>query len=445
MIIYFCKTNNIVYIILVILLNFFFILCVYETVLSAIFGGARLVCHEGPRIMKFIFTGNYIVNGNGGGYPAKFGNKDKAQAELFDICLNGDGDLSKYFFSENTLKTFLPEIETLKGKTNDLFTKIKDTVDKSNILTTPLNNLENSVFITSILELEEMKNNLFIASNNFGGDDIQVLLNNIKTNLADSLCGKTNENFVIKQSDCPSNSILSSTILSDDGIHCYIIQKLVKGEKVNYSGTKCQNDYTNKVISFIQEVDLILDARIQKVKSLQENYSNTWRNMYHEISELNDKVNNIFSIINNGISNEIKLKTNCSSTRFDLINFSDYFSQKMEYKARIIVIFAAFCGTFGWALLYFFMIVINSQTEGNEEESEYEEFGYQYKTNDKKKIEGNSRRKINTYDKDDKEDEEEDDDYKSAPKKSKKKINPPKKTQKVEMSYLNKSEESDSD
>ncbi len=162
---------------------------------------------------------------------------------------------------------------------------------------------------------------------------------------------------------------LSKTILSDSGIHCYVIPNLLDGEKVAYSGSSCQNDYTNKAISFIKRIKEILELRISKVTQLQENYSNTWRSLNKEISNLNNGVNNIYSIINDKLNLEIKANTNCSSIRFDLINFSWYMGEKTQYKARIILIFGAFTGTFGWALLYFLMIVINSRTNGVDEES----------------------------------------------------------------------------
>lgn len=446
LIIYICKTNKIIYIILVILLNFLLILCVYEDVLAALFGGARLVLHEGPRILTYIFTGSYMTEGNNG-YPAKFGNGDKTQAELFDICLNGDGDLSKKFFPQSILESFIPQEQNIKNKINNLYQNVQKCVDNSNILTTPYDSLDNSIFVSTIIKLEEMKKNIFIASEDFGDDDIFSLLNNIKNHLSTPNCDKENEKFVIKSSDCQGIQTFT-TIQSDPNPHCYVIQDLVDGEKVNYPNESCKNDYTNKVITFVKKVDELLTERIKKVKQLQENFSNTWGALYKEISMLNNNINSLHFIINNQISNEIKSKTNCSSVRFDLINFSDYYANGTQYKAKIIVIFAAFIGSIGWALLYFIMIVINMQTKTIDTDSDYEEYGYRYKSNRRNNgFKGNKSKTYYQKNNEDyeKDDNDEDDDYKNAPKKTNKTINPPKNLQKVEMTYLNKSEESDSD
>ena len=50
---------------------------------------------------------------------------------------------------------------------------------------------------------------------------------------------------------------------------------------------------------------------------------------------------------------------NCGSVRFDLIDFCDLIGDTTEYDAKIVLIFSAFVGVFGYVMLYFFLVVIN--------------------------------------------------------------------------------------
>ena len=116
-----------------------------------------------------------------------------------------------------------------------------------------------------------MKDNLYIASDGFDDDNIYNILSNIRSNLASADCSKTNEHYVIKKSDCPSDSIESKTIDNfSEKSHCYIIQNLQEDAKASYSGSTCNNDYINKAIVFIKEIDSLLDSRLTQLKNLQE-------------------------------------------------------------------------------------------------------------------------------------------------------------------------------
>ena len=49
----------------------------------------------------------------------------------------------------------------------------------------------------------------------------------------------------------------------------------------------------------------------------------SWNNMYSEIAVINNKLNNIQNLIEDEINNNYQMG-NCSSVRFDLIDFSDF-------------------------------------------------------------------------------------------------------------------------
>ena len=92
LIIYECEKYSCLYYYLIGFLNLCMIFAVWAVVLGALFQGIRLFVRESPRVMRFLFTEDYILNGNTDFYPPKFGYKDQTQIDLFTSCLNGDGD-----------------------------------------------------------------------------------------------------------------------------------------------------------------------------------------------------------------------------------------------------------------------------------------------------------------------------------------------------------------
>ena len=138
--------------------------------------------------------------------------------------------------------------------------------------------------------------------------------------------------------------------------------------------------------------------------------------------------------------------SNCGSSRFDLIDFCDFIGDTTEYDARIVVIFSAFIGVFGYVMLYSFLVVLNS-FDSYEGDNGYDDYGYNYGKKKVRNININVnkarpiKRESNYYDNDE---EEEDDDYNNKLKQPKKEKVPPKTGQKVEMTYLSKNND-DSD
>ena len=360
-IIYECKKYKCIFYFLIAFMNVMVVMTIWEIVLSALFQGIRLFIRESPRVMKFVFTEDYILNGNTENYPPKFGDKDETQIELFSICLNGDGDLLQKFVSKETLNTILSQTESMKINSNDIYNIIKNDLESANIENNPYYTLFNySSIYSSIVKLEEMYNNLYIVSGNFKDDDIRNIINNIRTNLDSSSCGMIYEYFVIKKSDCPRYSIILNHIqVSTDYVyHCYIIQDLLSTTKATYSGSGCDNDYINKAITFIKEISSILKNRINKLKEIQKNFALTWNNMNSEITLINNNLNNIEFTLKNEINNKYSI-ANCSSVKFDLFDFSDFMSEKIGYKAKIMISFSAIGGMLGFILLYSLLLIIN--------------------------------------------------------------------------------------
>ena len=164
------------------------------------------------------------------------------------------------------------------------------------------------------------------------------------------------------------------------------------------------------------------------------------------MTSVSNGINSTYSILNSNLaSNSI---SNCGSVKFDLIDFCDFIGDTTEYDARIVVIFSAFVGVFGYVMLYSFLVVFNSLT-GLDNDNDYEDYGYNYgkkknkirniniKVNSAKPIQ----RESSEYDKD--EEEEDDDEYKKKLNNKKKIV--PKTAQKVEMSYLSNNNNQDSD
>ena len=156
--------------------------------------------------------------------------------------------------------------------------------------------------------------------------------------------------------------------------------------------------------------------------------------------KISTKVNSTFNRLNSNIASSTI--SNCGSSRFDLIDFCDFIGDTTEYDARLVVIFAAFVGVFGYVLLYSFLVVLNSM-EYSENYNDYDDFGYDYGKKKTKirniNININTKKPIRreTYD----QDEENNYDINNNNKKAKV---PPNNTQQVEMSYLSKNNE-DSD
>lgn len=355
-----------VYYLLIGFMNVLAFLSIWEIVLSALFHGINLFCKETPRVMKFLFTEDYIKNGNTEDYPPKFGNKDSTMTELFSICLNGDGDLLQKFISKTNLNSYLTQTQDIKEKVNDIFTKINNVIQKSSVSFNSYDILKNSSYILlTILKLEEMYNNLYLTSDYFGDDDIKNIINNIRINLDYPACGMTNEYFVIKKSDCPKYSVILNTISSseDSTKHCYIIQDLSSGSTVNYPGLTCDNNYINNAINFIKEINNLLKKRIKQLKDLQNDYILTWKNMNSEINSINSLLDNIQYLLYDEINNKYSF-ANCSSIKYDLIDFSEFLSDKVNYRITIMIIFSSLIGILGYILLCCILIILR-QIESN--------------------------------------------------------------------------------
>ena len=440
---YVTKKFEILYYVIIVTVNILFVMMLLEIFLSSFFGQVRLICHEVPRAMNFIFTGTYMVSGNTESYPAQFGRGNENMTKMFSNCLNGDQDLLSLFLPSD----FFNVLSSLETKLDDLQKSINDIIEKSNIITNEYNSIENSVFLKAIIQFKLMQENLFFASKGFGEDDIYKILSNIRKNL-DS-CSMTNEYYVLKESDCPPGSIISNIIYDIPGInHCYIIQELSYGTLASYSATGCDNNYINKAINFIREINDLLEMRLLALENLQNHYSLSFENLNNEIKSLSETIKLHHSMIYSYI-NYAKNNSNCGSTRFDLIDFSDFIGDTTEYDARIVVIFSAFLGVFGFVLLFSFLVVINGLQERDDYDDDIEN---EFRSYSKKNIRNNRNKKRKTYsskyyeseEEDEDEEEDNEDNYKRK-KQNKKAVKPQRKSsKKVEMSILSKNNESDS-
>jgi hypothetical protein len=133
---------------------------------------------------------------------------------------------------------------------------------------------------------------------------------------------------------------------------------LPSGTKVSYSSSSCNNDYINAAIAFIKEINSILKSRIDQLKDLQKYYTLTWNNLYSEIKAIDSSLNNIQYILNDEISDKYKY-ANCSSVKYDLIDFSEFLSDEISYKLKIMIIFSLLAGILGFILFYCIMLIIN--------------------------------------------------------------------------------------
>ena len=368
LIIYECERYKCLYYYLIGFINLFMIFAVWAIVLGALFQGIRLFVRESPRVMRFLFIEDYILHGNTDFYPPKFGYKEQTQIDLFTSCLNGNGDLFSNFVNKEKLNNILTITQEFLYMSTDLFNDINNDIQNSNLISNSYSNIRNNSFIySSILKLEEIQNNLYLASEGFDGDDIRDIINNIRTNLDSQDCQMTFEYYVIKKSDCPRYSIILTEINSEveNIYHCYVIQDLVSTTTAQYN-TSCNNDYINNAITFIKEINTILTTRINNLKEYYNNYILTYKSMYSEISQINDSLTQITSLLNNEINNNYP-KANCSSLKFDLIDFSDFMYDKIGYKLKIMIIFSCLGGMLGYFALYGILLILNFMKENKKE------------------------------------------------------------------------------
>ena len=437
-IIYVCKKYGILWYFIIIIVHFLLAMMLVEIFMASFFGQVRLICHEIPRAMSFIFTGSYMVSGNSASYPAKFGTGNANMTKIFTTCLNGDGNLINLFLTSNDLST----ITSLRSSVTSLYMNVKQISDKSNVIINSYDTLENSIFLKGIIKLQTMKENLYMATEGFGEDDIYTILNNIRTNLDLQNCSMTNEYYVIRVSDCPSGSVQLTTIYNTTGtIHCYIIQNLETSATAAYSNEGCNNTYINTAITYIKEINTLIDTRLTQLELVQNMYSSSFDLLIKEVTSLSNKINSTYDQLNSNFdSTSIG---NCGSSRFDLIDFCDFIGDTTEYDARIVLIFGSFVGVFGYVMLYTFLIVLNT-FESYDIGNEYDDYGYNYGKTKARNINININKsrpiiKDNNY----YENEEEEEYYKNKLNYNNQKI-PPKIGKNIEMADLSKNND-DSD
>jgi hypothetical protein len=174
----------------------------------------------------------------------------------------------------------------------------------------------------------------------------------------------TFEYYVIKKSDCPRYSIILTEITNtvENIYHCYVIQDLVSGTRAQYTGTTCDNNYINNAIAFIKEIDNMLNNRINILKEIQSSYILTYNSMYAEVNQINSTFTKIAELLKDEINNNYP-KANCSSLKFDLIDFCEYMYDKIGYKLKIIIIFSFLSGILGYIVLYFILLLLNKINE----------------------------------------------------------------------------------
>ena len=437
-IIYVCKKYGILWYFIIIIVHFLLAMMLVEIFMASFFGQVRLICHEIPRAMSFIFTGSYMVSGNSASYPAKFGTGNVNMTKIFTTCLNGDGNLINLFLTSNDLST----ITSLRSSVTSLYMNVKQISDKSNVIINSYDTLENSIFLKGIIKLQTMKENLYMATEGFGEDDIYTILNNIRTNLDLQNCSMTTEYYVIRVSDCPSGSVQLTTIYNTTGtIHCYIIQNLETSATAAYSNEGCNNTYINTAITYIKEINTLINTRLTQLELVQNMYSSSFDLLIKEVTSLSNKINSTYDQLNSNFdSTSIG---NCGSSRFDLIDFCDFIGDTTEYDARIVLIFGSFVGVFGYVMLYTFLIVLNT-FESYDIGNEYDDYGYNYGKTKARNINININKsrpiiKDNNY----YENEEEEEYYKNKLNYNNQKV-PPKIGKNIEMADLSKNND-DSD
>ena len=215
-----------------------------------------------------------------------------------------------------------------------------------------------------------------MTTEGFGEDDIYTILSNIRTNLDLTTCSMANEYYVVRAADCPSGSVQLTTIYNTSGTdHCYVIQNLDTSASASYTNSGCNNTYINAAIAYIKELDTLLDTRLSTLQLLQDAYSTTFNYLSTEVESLSNRINSTYEQINSNF--DTSSIANCGSTKFDLIDFCDFIGDTTEYDARIVVIFSAFVGVFGYVMLYTFLVVLNTLevSGGNHYDDDY---GYNY-------------------------------------------------------------------
>ena len=381
LLIYQCENYHRLYYFIIGFVNLSALFAVWAIVLGGFFQGIRHFVQESPRVMKFLFLDDYILNGNTDGYPPKFGYQDQTIIDFFKTCLNGNGDLFSKLINKDKLNSILSETNDILDISKAVSEYINNEIQNSNLLKNDYNNLKNfSSIYTSIIKLEQIYNNLYLASDGFDkNDDIREILNKIRNKLDNDSCHMIYEYYVIKKSDCPKYSIFPTEITNEveNIYHCYVIQNLNSNTKAQYTGTSCDNDYINKAIAFIQEINIALKRRITHLRELQSNNVLTYNYMNLEAIQINDSLTKISNLLKDEINNKYP-KANCSSLRFDLIDFSEYMYDKIGYKLKIIIIFSCLSGMLGYFALYAILLILKNMNQTNIYNTKVKNNYYQY-------------------------------------------------------------------
>ena len=106
----------------------------------------------------------------------------------------------------------------------------------------------------------------------------------------------------------------------------------------------------------------MLNNRINSLKEIQTNYVLTYNSMQAEINQINSTFTKIADLLKDEINNNYP-KANCSSLKFDLIDFCEYMYDKIGYKLKIMIIFSCLSGMLGYIVLYFILLILNKINE----------------------------------------------------------------------------------
>ena len=85
--------------------------------------------------------------------------------------------------------------------------------------------------------------------------------------------------------------------------------------------------------------------------------------MNSEINSINSLLDNIQYLLYDEINNKYSF-ANCSSIKYDLIDFSEFLSDKVNYRITIMIIFSSLIGILGYILLCCILIILR-QIESN--------------------------------------------------------------------------------
>ena len=145
-----------------------------------------------------------------------------------------------------------------------------------------------------------MEDNLFLASEGFGEDDLFTILTKIRNNLDSENCSMTDQYYVLRKKDCPPGSIISNVIYENSGTkNCYVIPSISVGSLAKYTPSGCDNNYINKAINFIKGLDELLFERIYLMKTAYTEYTTTFESLKEEINSLLETLKNSNTKINN--------------------------------------------------------------------------------------------------------------------------------------------------